>query len=95
MYVTGGYIIEELTNRTYMNYITEKIFQPLDLRDTTFNATTASKSGKLADGFVQIVPCGQEKCVEFKPVPYWDPLAGHSVVDPAGGIISNVKDLVC
>lgn len=99
MYCTSGYIIQKLTNQTYANFITEKILKPLGLEDTSYDAAAAIKSGKLADGFLP-VPVIKNRDAEatddsvFKPVPYFDPLGGHSVIDPAGGIISNVKDLV-
>lgn len=98
MYITAAYIVECLTNNTVQEFVTEKIFKPLGMDASTysFNETMVGKG--LADGFVVAETGhpegkGRNKAI-YKPIPYFDTHGNTSIAASAGGVISNVKDMV-
>lgn len=93
LYFAAGLIIEKLTNLTFSDYMTKKIIHPLGLDDTTYDVAVAQRSGSLADAFLPTKRVERDGIL-LKLIPYFDPHGGHSAFDPAGGLISNVKDLV-
>lgn len=73
-------------------YITRNIIAPLGLNSTTYDVSHAEQFGTLADGFVTNGVGGERI---FKPIPYWTKRGGQDFLAGPGGVISNVKDLVC
>ncbi len=83
MYVTAGYILEQVTGQSWEEFIRARIFAPLGMNRSNFSVLTSQQSGdyalpyETADG-------------KITPIPF-------RVVDnlgPAGGINSCVEDML-
>ena len=85
MYVASGYAIELLTQKTWEDFLKEKIFQPLEMNNTIFSI---SEMLKQKDYFV---PYNEKRDTTILyQIPYYEEAAA---VGPAGSIISNINDL--
>jgi CubicO group peptidase (beta-lactamase class C family) len=85
MYAASGHIINLIEGKTWENYLQEKIFNPLQMKNTVFKIADMKKS---ADFFV---PYNEKRdtTILYK-VDYANETDG---VGPAGSIISNISDL--
>lgn len=54
-YLTASSVSEYLYNIPFTDYVTEKIFQPLEMYQTTYNPELAKMSGYRSDGFARIM----------------------------------------
>lgn len=98
MYVTAAYIVERLTNKTVQEFVTEKVLKPLGMDASTYIYDEVMVGHGLADGFVIVESGhpegkGRDKAI-YKPTPYFDLQGNTSLIAGAGGVISNVKDVV-
>ncbi|KAE9396088.1 beta-lactamase/transpeptidase-like protein [Gymnopus androsaceus JB14] len=68
MYIVLSYLPSALipSKPTYAEYVSEYIFKPLGLNSTTFSGTTASQSGRMADGFAR-QPSGNPSRIPNNP----------------------------
>lgn len=74
---------------SYASYVTSRIFEPLNMTSTTFSYASAASSGHLPDAFTH---SGGEG---FRRIPYlFDTEAKEVFIAGAGGVISNVVDMV-
>lgn len=77
-----GLVIEVVTNKSYERFMSDEVFQPLDLNDTYLYQADAQETGQMAKGY---------RPSFFMTIPYGAPdFAGNK---PAGYIISNSKDM--
>jgi len=85
MYCASGQVIEILTQKTWEEFVKEKIFMPLEMTSTCF---TIGDMLKQADFFV---PFNEKRDTTILyQIPYYE---DQSAVGPAGAIISNINDL--
>jgi CubicO group peptidase (beta-lactamase class C family) len=85
MYIASGYIVELLTQKTWENFVKEKMFKPLDMNSTVFSINEMLKQ---TDYFV---PYDERRDTTILyQIPYYEDVAA---VGPAGSIISNINDL--
>ena len=85
MYIASGYIVELLNQKTWEDFIKEKIFQPLEMNNTVFSI---SEMLKHSDYFV---PYNEKRdSTILYQIPYYEDVAA---VGPAGSIISDINDL--
>jgi CubicO group peptidase (beta-lactamase class C family) len=85
MYVSSGYIIELLTQKTWEDFVREKIFQPLGMTHTVFSISEMLKQD---DYFV---PYDEKRdTTTLYQIPYYE---DQSAVGPAGSMISNISDM--
>lgn len=85
MYCASGYIIELLTQKTWEDFLKEKIFQPLGMTSTVF---TIDDMLKQPDYFV---PYDEKRDTTILyQIPYYE---DNTAVGPAGAIISNINNL--
>jgi len=85
MFIASGYIVEQLTGKTWENFTEEKIFQPLGMNSTVFSIKEMLKQ---TDYFV---PYNEKRDTTLlKQIPYGEE---GMAVGPAGLIISNINDL--
>jgi CubicO group peptidase (beta-lactamase class C family) len=109
-YIVAARIIEQLTGQSVNTYVKEKIFVPLDMRDSFFIAqptgipavdaridegTTAEQRARVAD--VSLITRDGELPVELAPGPEnrIDKLRrGWRLVNPDGGMYSTASDLL-
>lgn len=85
MYCASGYVIELLTQKTWEEFVKEKIFAPLEMNSTVFSIQDMLKQ---PDYFV---PFNEKRdtTILYK-IPYYE---DQSAVGPAGSIISNINDM--
>jgi hypothetical protein len=85
MYCASGYVIELLTQKTWEEFVKEKIFEPLEMNSTFF---TIQDMLKQPDYFV---PFNEKRDTTILyQIPYYE---DQSAVGPAGAIISNINDM--
>jgi len=98
MYITAAYILEHLTNKSFPEFMTERILKPLGMSSSSYNFQEVEPTGMVADGFLATAtgdPNGEgRRGIVYKPVPFFDPDGQTSVVAGAGGVISNANDMV-
>lgn len=87
MYVILGYLIERLTNTTWEEFVTENILIPLEMRNTFFDGLETDKTKNISISYKE-----EEGRTLVFPIDYY--LRGDaSFMNPAGGIISCIKDI--
>jgi CubicO group peptidase (beta-lactamase class C family) len=85
MYISSGYIIELLKQKTWEDFLKEKIFKSLEMNSTVFSI---SEMLKKPDYFV---PYNEKRDTTILyQIPYYEDVAA---VGPAGSIISNINDI--
>ena len=85
MYVASGYIVELFTQKTWKDFLKEKIFQPLGINSTVFKISDMLKQ---ADYFVPYNE-KRDRTILYQ-IPYYE---DQDAVGPAGSIISNISDM--
>jgi len=85
MYAAAGYIVEQLAQKTWEEFLRERVFQPLGMDSTVF---TVEQMKRQPDHSVPY----QEKrdSDQLIQIPHYEDQAG---VGPAGSIISNVEEM--
>lgn len=84
MYILGAHLISTYSGMPYADYIQERIWSPLNMSMTTFSPDKALQTGKRTESWSG----------SGRRIPFWfsdDMLALNA---GAGGVISNVEDLV-
>ncbi|MFL6197204.1 MAG: serine hydrolase [Thermoanaerobaculia bacterium] len=82
MYVTAGYLMEQITGKSWEDNVRERIFAPLGMTRSNFSATESAKSPDFSQPY-------QEEDGKILPMPFYDaPLTG-----PAGSIDSSANDM--
>lgn len=85
MYCASGYVIELLTQKTWEDFVKEKIFVPLEMNNTVFSIQDMLKQ---PDYFV---PFNEKRdTTTLYQIPYYE---DQSAIGPAGSIISNINDM--
>lgn len=82
MYLVAGYSMEQLIGRSWEQQVAEKILAPLQMDNTGFSSDEMQQKSDFAIPYL-------EKEGSLKRTPFRD----ISLIAPAGGIHSNVKDL--
>ncbi|MED4025789.1 serine hydrolase [Priestia megaterium] len=82
MYATMSYMVEEITNQTWEQYVSEHILQPLHMEDTNFSVTTSQAKDDYAFPYI-------EKNEDIVKVPF----RNIDTVGAAGCINSNIEDM--
>lgn len=85
-YMIAGYLIELFSGKTYDEYVTENVLQPLDMTSSAFTLTPEIRE-KLAQGYKRAG--GPDKPL----IPVTPYLLGTMPEDPAGSLYSSVLDL--
>jgi CubicO group peptidase (beta-lactamase class C family) len=85
MYAAAGYIVELLSQKTWEDFVRERIFQPLEMKSTVF---TVKKMEQQPD---HAVPYNEKRdATLLYRIPIYEEAQG---VGPAGSIISNTQDM--
>ncbi len=85
MYAASGYIIEQLSGKTWEEYLTAKVFKPLEMNSTVFRIDDMKKFPEFG------VPYSEKRdTAMLQAIPYYEEADG---VGPAGSIISNTEDI--
>ncbi|EIN06835.1 beta-lactamase/transpeptidase-like protein [Punctularia strigosozonata HHB-11173 SS5] len=83
MYMTGTHIIKKYSGMSYEDFVTERIFKPLGMQDSTYSPKNAEATGKFSQSF--------ETSGRRIPHAIDDQIAPISA--GGGGCITNVADL--
>lgn len=82
MYMTAGYLVGEIAQSSWEEFVQQEIFNPLEMRDSNFSVEKSQKTDDLALPY-------QEKEDKVEKIPFYD----VDVSGPAGSINSNVVDM--
>jgi len=85
MYAASGYIIELLTQKTWEDFLRERIFQPLGMNSIVFSIEEMKKQPDYSIPYKE-----QRDSNELMQMPHYEDQAG---IGPAGSIISNVQEM--
>jgi CubicO group peptidase (beta-lactamase class C family) len=84
MYILGAHLISTYSGKRYTEFVKERIWDPLNMSYTTFSPTEACKDGLLTQSWT----------ANGRRIPAWFPDDMVELIAGAGGIISNVVDMV-
>ncbi|GJE94200.1 beta-lactamase/transpeptidase-like protein [Phanerochaete sordida] len=82
-YMTGAHIISTFSGMSYMEFVKERIFDPLGMTASTFDPEEASRGGKLT----------QTWTADGRRLPVWFTGNAVELIAGAGGVISSVVDM--
>src|SRR5580698_1752946 len=85
MFTAVGYVIELKSGQPWEQFVRTNIFQPLDMKSTTFTLADAMKSPEYAVPYTE-----RRDTFEIYKLPSHEDAVG---IAPAGGIVSNINDL--
>lgn len=94
MYVTAAHLLSVYANRTFHEFARERIFRPLGMNATTMSPTEAEYSGQLSHAWSAPVLNSTVQTSRGRRIPFWLSDETAEFVSGAGGIISNVEDMV-
>ena len=80
-FVILGYLVELFSNQSFESYCQQHIFQPLDMKNTSFDMDTLP-SDKLAGSYLR-----------FGRIYIKLPNVDYTFIDPCGGLLTNINDL--
>ena len=80
----GSYIVTKYSGMTYMEFVKQRVWQPLNMTSTTFYEREAIADGKLTQFWTS----------QGRRIPFWVPDELVPLSAGPGGVISNVIDLV-
>ncbi|PSR76801.1 hypothetical protein PHLCEN_2v8182 [Hermanssonia centrifuga] len=83
MYIVGSHIVSTYAGMPYMDFVKARIWEPLDMSETTFHADEASQDGKLTQTWTKF----------GRRIPIWFPEEQLPLHAGPGGVISNVIDM--
>ncbi|UNU23723.1 serine hydrolase [Microcoleus vaginatus] len=82
MYMTAGYLVGEIAESSWEEFVQQEIFNPLEMRDSNFSVETSQQADDFALPY-------QEKSDKVERLPF----CNVDVIGPAGSINSNVADM--
>ena len=85
MFTAAGYVVELKSGMPWEQFVRTNIFQPLDMKSTTFTLADAMKSPEYAVPYTE-----RRDTFEIYKLPFHEDAVG---IAPAGGIVSNINDL--
>jgi CubicO group peptidase (beta-lactamase class C family) len=83
MYMTAGYLLEQITGQTWEDFVQERLFKRLEMAHSNFSAQLAEKEG------AEVSRPYQEVKDEVKELPFYEQWG----IGPAGSIVSCVEDM--
>src|SRR5438445_2000235 len=85
MYAGAGYAIELQSGKPWVQFVRERILQPLNMNSTVFTIADMLKQPDVGVPFTE-----RRDSFELYKIPYYEDQQG---VAPAGAIISNIEDM--
>lgn len=83
MFMTAGYLVEQVSGKTWEDFVKERIFTPLEMNNSNFSVTVMQASNDYSTGY------NEEKDGSVKVIPY----RPADAVGPAGTINSCSDDM--
>lgn len=85
MYAAAGYIVEQLSQKPWEDFVRERILRPLDMQSTVFSVAEMKQQPDHS------VPYREKRdSTQLIQTPHYEDIAG---VGPAGSIISTIQDM--
>ena len=85
MYAAAGYIVEQLSQKPWEDFVRERILRPLDMHSTVFSVAEMKQQPDHS------VPYREKRdSAQLIQTPHYEDIAG---VGPAGSIISTIQDM--
>jgi hypothetical protein len=85
MYAAAGYIVEQLSQKPWEDFVRERILRPLDMPSTVFSVAEMKQQPNHS------VPYREKRdSAQLIQTPHYEDIAG---VGPAGSIISTIQDM--
>ena len=84
MYIVGAHLISTYSGKPYTQFVKQRIWDRLDMSFTTWSLSDASKDDKLTQSWT----------TTGRRIPIWFSDEEVDFLAGAGGIISNVVDMV-
>ena len=85
MYMVGTHVIATLSGVPFVEFVKNRILKPLRMTQTTYSVDEAVQSGKASETWTTF----------GRRIPLWMEGIETELVAGPGGLISNVKELVC
>jgi len=85
MFAAVGQIIELQSGKTWEQFVRERIFEPLDMKSSSYSIADMLKQPEFGVGFTE-----KRDSFEIYKIPYYEDIAG---VAPCGAIVSNIEDM--
>jgi CubicO group peptidase (beta-lactamase class C family) len=85
MYAGAGYLIELQSGKTWEQFVKDRIFDPLEMKATSYSIGEMVKQPEFGVGFTE-----KRDSFELYKIPYYEDIAG---VAPCGAIVSNIEDV--
>ncbi|MFP4083216.1 MAG: serine hydrolase [Candidatus Aminicenantes bacterium] len=82
MFMTAGYLVGQITGSTWEDFVKERIFDPLGMKDSNFSVEDSKKADDFALPYLE----HEEQVMEI-------PFRNIDNVGPAGSINSNVEEM--
>lgn len=82
MYMTAGYLVDQISERSWEEFVRQEIFNPLEMGGSNFSVVKSQETDDFALPY-------QEKDDDVKEIPF----RNIDVVGPAGSVNSNVTDM--
>ncbi|CAL1697760.1 unnamed protein product [Somion occarium] len=83
MYMLGSHLVSKYSGMPYTEYIKTRIFDPLNMKSTTFSESVASRDGKLTQTWTRF----------GRRIPFWFSDDMVELNSGPGGVISSVVDM--
>jgi CubicO group peptidase (beta-lactamase class C family) len=83
MYMVAGYLVGQLADRSWEDFVQQRIFDPLGMSNSLFSTSAAQETADFS------FPYKEEKD-EVKKIPFYE---GQWSIAPAGAIVSSVADI--
>ncbi len=85
MFAAVGYLIQLQSGKTWEQFVKERIFDPLQMKSTSYSIADMLKQPEFGVGFTE-----RRDSFEIYRIPYYEDTAG---VAPCGAIVSNIDDM--
>jgi CubicO group peptidase (beta-lactamase class C family) len=85
MYAAAGYLIELQSGKTWEEFVSERIFKPLEMNNTLFSIADMVKRPDFGVAYTE-----KRDSFEIYKIPYYEDTEGMA---PAGAIVSNIEDM--
>ena len=85
MYAAAGQIVQELSGKAWEDFVRERIFQPLQMRQSMFSVEEMQKRPDYGIPYTE-----QRDSTLLYRIPFYEEARG---IGPAGSIISNIDDM--
>ncbi len=83
IFTCAGAILEHVTGESYEKLVSQRIFGPLGMKDSTFSRREARQTGRLAQGYGVVEE-------EVKPIPHCD----TRYFAPSGGLYTSAEEMI-